>query len=93
MALRVTAKWLEKMRACKEQVELFKKVFPRGAAVTRENYRKAKRAGLDMEWLASYPSIPLYAMNAADKADHKWGSVDDIMVLFGAMKKRGRKHL
>jgi hypothetical protein len=99
MALRVTAKWLQKMRACEPQVELFKKTFPRGAAVTLKNLRKAEKARLDLGHLVDC-LLPDYADLAAWVA---WCNDDDntfdidspeyVMIAIKAMVKKGRKKL
>lgn len=52
MVKRVTVKWLEKMKACNQQVQLFEELFPKGAAFTRANLIKAAKGGLDIRWFA-----------------------------------------
>ena len=46
---RITAEWLIKNGAC--DVDRFRHLFPRGAAVTIANAKKAIDAGLDVYWL------------------------------------------
>lgn len=48
--MRVTAKRLERARACKRHVTRFKRTFPNGCVLNRENIVKAAKAGLDIEW-------------------------------------------
>lgn len=94
MALRVTAKWLEKMKACEGQVELFKKVFPRGAAVTLKNLRKAKEAGLELYWLVdTLSNMGSYIDSAMWASDTRTDGPEMVMVGIKAMVKRGRKKL
>lgn len=53
---KITVRFLRKMGACNSHVEAFKKVFPRGAAVTLENIRKAHDADLKVGWLVGMVS-------------------------------------
>jgi hypothetical protein len=46
--------------ACRSQRALFLKTFPEGAPVTMEASRKARKAGLDVLWLANLLPNPLY---------------------------------
>jgi hypothetical protein len=45
---KITIKMLKAGKACKKQTALFRKMFPDGAKFTRDNWEKAKRAGLDV---------------------------------------------
>jgi hypothetical protein len=47
--------------ACGSQHELFRKTFPDGAPVTMAAARKARKAGLDVLWLANLLPYPMYA--------------------------------
>jgi hypothetical protein len=47
--------------ACANQRALFKATFPDGASVTVASARKARRAGLDVLWLADLLPAPLDA--------------------------------
>lgn len=48
---KITAEFLIQQEACRGMVSRFKEVFPRGAAVTLANLRKAEKAGLMIHWL------------------------------------------
>ena len=47
----ITKEYLESLNACKSQVELFNRVFPKGARVNIWNLWKAKRNKIDYIWL------------------------------------------
>ena len=61
---RITATWLKENGAC--DVDGFRKLFPRGAAVTVANAKKAIDAGLDVRWLIE--RLPRSARAEYDKA-------------------------
>jgi hypothetical protein len=46
----VSIETLEKLGACKEQVELFRQTFPDGADYTEANVLRAVAAGLNVDW-------------------------------------------
>lgn len=48
--MKITAKFLTDRDACNEQVQLFRKTFPRGATVNSANLHKASIAGLSLYW-------------------------------------------
>jgi hypothetical protein len=48
--MRITAALLRRHRACRDQVKLFAKTYPRGLTVTVENSFEAASAGLDVLW-------------------------------------------
>ena len=48
----ISRKWLDKRGACREQVQLFARVWPDGVAVTRETLEQSAKKGLILEWLA-----------------------------------------
>ena len=48
----ISRKWLRDHGACREQAELFERVWPDGVAVTRENLEQSATAGLSLEWFA-----------------------------------------
>ena len=50
--LTITRAWLDQYGACKEQADLFEKLWPQGAVVTQDTLASAARAGLSLEWLA-----------------------------------------
>ena len=50
---RVTSRFLVKLKACEDQLDLFKKVFPRGARLSEASVIKAVEARLDLGWLAA----------------------------------------
>jgi len=52
MSAKITAKLLRKHGACKDQVALFEKLWPKGASVTRANALKAAENRFDLNWLA-----------------------------------------
>lgn len=49
---RITLRWLKAHDACESQVDIFKRVFPRGADITNANIAKARRHRLQINWLA-----------------------------------------
>ena len=49
---RITVEMLKAREACSDQVELFERVFPRGAPVSMRSFAKARKAGLDPRWTA-----------------------------------------
>jgi hypothetical protein len=49
---RITVEMLKAREACSDQVELFERVFPRGAPVSMRSFAKARKAGLDTRWTA-----------------------------------------
>jgi hypothetical protein len=49
--IRITVEYLREIRACLPQRIKFREVFPRGAALTTENMRKAIKAELAIGWL------------------------------------------
>ena len=48
----ISRKWLGERGACREQSELFERVWPDGMAVTRETLEQSATAGLRLEWFA-----------------------------------------
>jgi len=58
---RITAEMLVAHHACSSQVELFERVFPRGAPVSMRSFTKASKAGLSSEWTAQLLSAPAWA--------------------------------
>ena len=50
----VTSRFLVKLKACEDQLDLFKKVFPRGAELSEADVVKAAKAGLSLGWLAEH---------------------------------------
>jgi hypothetical protein len=53
---KITAKMLKTGKACKEQVALFKELFPDGAKFTKANWKKAKNAELDILFCVEFLS-------------------------------------
>jgi len=49
----ITKDMLVEAKACKDQVQLFTKIFPDGARVNKTNALKADKAGLCIDWAAS----------------------------------------
>ena len=50
----ITVEMLKAHDACSSQVELFARVFPRGAPVSMRSFAKARKAGLNPEWTARF---------------------------------------
>lgn len=50
-AMLITAKWLQEQGACTQEVARFKKLWPRGLRLTRDNLVKVAIANLDVSWL------------------------------------------
>ena len=48
----ISRKWLDEHGACREQAQLFERVWPDGVAVTREALEQFAKKGLPLEWLA-----------------------------------------
>ena len=48
----ISRKWLDEHGACREQAQLFERVWPDGVAVTRETLEQSAKKGLILEWLA-----------------------------------------
>ena len=48
----ITAKWLQKHKACEDQVLIFSKEWPDGAVITRENILRACELSIDIYWFA-----------------------------------------
>ena len=61
----ISRKWLDKRGACREQVQLFARVWPDGVAVTRETLELSAKKGLILEWLAER------VLPRSDYADYK----------------------
>lgn len=75
--MKITVKMLEKAKACKHQLDIFKKQWPKGAIVTLKNCEKAMVLGLDLDWVAMvFFTIAAYtkyneAMNVAMTEHYK----------------------
>lgn len=54
----VSIETLEKLGACKEQVELFRRTFPDGADFTEPNILQAVAAGLNVDWFGKRVVAP-----------------------------------
>ena len=72
--MKVTIETLKELRACgwkdeTEQVGLFKRTFPDGAEITRENLETARDAGLDLVWFARMAFTGIYADYKAKRAE------------------------
>jgi hypothetical protein len=52
--MKITKEFLEKHRACDEDIELFKETFPQGASLTFANLEKARDKGMDTDWLMRF---------------------------------------
>ena len=66
--LTITRAWLDQYGACKDQADLFEKLWPQGAVVTQDTLTSAARAGLSLEWLAEKVLPPaLYAAYLAKR--------------------------
>ena len=48
----ITAAWLESHDACRGQVELFERTWPKGVVVTQKTLASSAKAGLNLDWLA-----------------------------------------
>ena len=48
----INREWLDEHGACREQAQLFERVWPDGVAVTREALEQFAKKGLPLEWLA-----------------------------------------
>ncbi len=55
---KITVEMLREMDACKDQVEVFERIFPDGASVTMKSLKKARDARLDIAWLECLLSDP-----------------------------------
>ena len=73
-----TLKWtyLRRLGACRSEVTTFRRLWPQGAPVTMGSIRRARKAYLDVGWLArhvipSAKAAPLRAEYDA-KADALW---------------------
>ena len=51
--MRITKKLLEEWDACKDDIKVFAKVFPRGTTITEASLKKAAKANLDIDWLVT----------------------------------------
>jgi hypothetical protein len=49
---RITVAFLRKHEACDDQVDLFARVFPKGADISRDNILRAQAHYLNIHWLA-----------------------------------------
>ena len=61
----ISRKWLDERGACREQAQLFARVWPDGVAVTREALEQSAKKGLILEWLA------LRVLPRSDYADYQ----------------------
>lgn len=52
LPLTITRKWLDQHGACKDQADLFERIWPEGVAVTEEALVDAAKVGLNLDWLA-----------------------------------------
>ena len=64
---RITLSQLRKLKACKDQLDLFKSTFGASAAVTEANLVRAVAAGLNIDWLAG-KTLPAPARKAYNEA-------------------------
>ena len=48
----ISRKWLDERGACREQAQLFERVWPNGVTVTRETLEQSAKKGLRLEWFA-----------------------------------------
>ena len=48
----ISRKWLDERGACREQAQLFERVWPDGVTVTRETLELSAKKGLRLEWFA-----------------------------------------
>ena len=65
--MRITARQLRAREACKRQVAIFKKEWPRGVRVTFDSLQRAAELELDLDWFAD-TFIPISAQAAYWKA-------------------------
>lgn len=49
---KITKSWLERMGACNEEINVFRKLWPRGCTINKTNVIKALERGLNVYWLA-----------------------------------------
>jgi hypothetical protein len=54
----ITLGWLQSVKACDEQVDLFTATFGYSTEVTSENLEKAREVGLNLSWLACNQNTP-----------------------------------
>jgi hypothetical protein len=52
--LLITAAALQKCQPCEDQIDLFRKTFPKGVLLTLANLRRAAMAGLNLDWFVQY---------------------------------------
>ena len=70
--MKITVKYLQTLRACEEQVELFAATFPKGCYLfrspneTRDNLLTALKAKLNLAWFAQQLSIRGWDLRCAD---------------------------
>ena len=57
----ITGRWLNKEKACPEQIVLFGAEWPHGAESTEANLLRAVELGLDLSWLSKHLPRPLFA--------------------------------
>jgi len=65
--MKVTAKQLLTKDACKDQVDIFRKEWPKGVVVTEEVLQRAVELNLDLRWFA-LTFLPAPAWEAYNKA-------------------------
>ena len=66
MPTTITKSWLEKNRACEEQVELFAATYPEGLKLRPGALIEAAKNGLTVSWLKQF--LPASAQRAYDEA-------------------------
>ena len=95
----ITVRWLKARGACKDQLELFGRVFGQSAELTRTNAIRAAEAGLDLDWLAGQLlDAPLRAeykrVTAAARAEYErvtaaaWAEYERVTAAAWAEYKR-----
>ena len=65
----ISREWLDERGACREQAQLFARVWPDGVSVTRETLEQSAKKGLSLEWFAEQVlPRPDYAAFQAQRA-------------------------
>ena len=86
---RITFQSLRRRGACFSQHRLFERTFPKGAALTLENCKKARTARLDLIWLAEeFFDSPKYDELWTRWANRRIGSVELFMSCYRLSQKK-----
>jgi len=85
--LTITRAWLAQHDACEDQADLFEKLWPDGAVVTKDTLARAVRAGLSLEWLVKQVLSPAaYAAYLMERGPLDAGYMAEYVVLDAAYR-------